>query len=61
MADEKGRRSMGQNVRQLAVQYFEGLAGLEKAEAEKFFKSALSAGDPLANSALRMAEHEIVH
>lgn len=61
MTDEKDRYSTGRKVREIALHYFAGLAGLDEKEASGLFSVALTSGDLLADSALRLAEHEVNH
>lgn len=60
MATEDIRKSMGQTVRDTAVHYYEGLARISSDLAAKQFESRLFSNDPLAISALRMAEFEFL-
>ena len=61
MVEQKDRISMGENVRKIALHYYMGLTGENEYNAEKTFRSALASDSNLATSALRMAEHEILH
>lgn len=58
--DEKGRKSWGQRVRDTAIHYYEGLANISTDLASEQFRQRLSLNDPLALSALRLAENEIL-
>jgi hypothetical protein len=54
------RTSFGQTVKDIAWQYFVGLKGISPNEAKEQFEIQLQRGDPLALSALRMAEKEVL-
>lgn len=56
--EEESRRSTGQEVKAIALHHYIGLTGLEESKAAALFPMALSEGDSLASSALRMAERE---
>ena len=58
MLDEKQRRSIGQEVKSIALHYYIGLAGMSEKEAEKAFLARLVSNDAIAISALRLAERE---
>lgn len=60
MATEENRKSIGQEVRDIAVHYYEGLAKVSGDVASEQFKNKLYLNDPLALSALRLAEFEIL-
>lgn len=52
---------MGQNVREIAWHYYAGLKGITLKEAQEEFNKYLINESPLALSALRMAEYEVLH
>lgn len=55
------RKNMGQNVREIAWHYYAGLKGITLKEAQEEFNKYLINESPLALSALRMAEYEVLH
>lgn len=61
MLDKKTRVSVGQTVADIAVHYYAGLSGRSVEEAEEVFKKAVLEAYPLAECALRLAEHEATH
>lgn len=61
MTKEEDRISIGRNVRDIALHYYMGLTGRNEKEAADIFPSALAANDALAQSSLRLAEHEVLH
>lgn len=61
MVEKDGRVSLGQTVREIALHYYMGLTGQNEYNAEKSFATALASNNNLVGSALRMAEHEVLH
>ena len=61
MTSEEDRVSKGRNVRDIALHYYSGLTGKNVKDASDIFPKALMANDALAESALRLAEHEVLH
>ena len=61
MVEKDTRISLGRTVRDIALHYYTGLTGYGELKASQMFPNALAANDALAESALRMAEHEILH
>lgn len=61
MTSEENRTSIGRSVRDIALHYYMGLTGKNEKDAEDIFPRALAANDALAQSALRLAEHEVLH
>lgn len=61
MTNEEERASKGNSVRAIALHYYIELTGCNEKEAADIFPRALAANDALAQSALRLAEHEMLH
>lgn len=54
------RISIGKSVIDIAWHYYAGLRKIPLEEAQQQFNEQLHLGDPLAESALRMAEREVM-
>lgn len=62
MVKQEDRISIGESVRDRAVHYYMGLTGNSNEEtAKETFKYGVSSDDSLIASALRLAEHEVLH
>ncbi len=59
MLTQEQRTAFGKSVKDIARHYFVGLEGISIDDAQKEFEQQLNRGDPLAVSALRLAEREI--
>ena len=59
MITKDKRISVGEDVKNNAVHFYAGLKGISIDDAQKEFEQQLNRGDPLAVSALRLAEREI--
>lgn len=60
MVNEEERRLIGEKVREIAPHYYAGLTRRSLEDAEKAFKSRAQWPDLLINSALRLAEKEVM-
>ena len=60
MVSQEARVSTGKSVRDIALHYYMGLTGQSEHNAAKMFPNALEANDALAESALRLAEQEVI-
>ncbi len=58
MVTQDQRISIGEKVKDIAWHYFAGLKGISIKDAQKEFEKQLYRDDPLAVSALRLAERE---
>ena len=61
MTSEEGRISTGKSVIDIAFHYYIGLTGMSEEKAKGIFATAVSENDGYAESALRLAEHEVLH
>ncbi len=57
---EEQRVSMGQHVKDTAWHYYAGLKGIPLTDAKKEFNDRLVDHDMLVDTALRMAEREVL-
>lgn len=60
LVSREDRISLGKSVIDIAWHYYAGLRKIPLEDAQKQFNEQVYLGDPLAESALRMAEREVM-